>query len=299
MPYPKQRPIFKEWVPPEKLNEMDSMELGNYKLKENEWKAAIKEWEIEKAPIDEKSIEIASALRLYLDDGPLLQTKSERLTIDLWNSLRAHYETRGFSSEFLIIKEFFATSLANCNNQMESYLYKIKRLTDELYARNIPLPHKVIVGYVLSNLGPEWDSTVAIISQSYRNMSDYEMNMVDLFGQLVDEANRRKSLIQTSESAMIATKPKPKPKKCSHCYKKNHTADKCFIKHPELKRTNPRANQQPTKTQNDHSRHAQKEQAYITNESTSEHCLSAISSPTIWHLDSGATSHISGYKDLF
>ena len=47
---------------------------------------------------------------------------------------------------------------------MESYLTRIKRLTDELAARGLTIPDKVIVAYALNNLTPKYENTIAIIS---------------------------------------------------------------------------------------------------------------------------------------
>ena len=51
---------------------------------------------------------------------------------------------------------------------MEGYLTKVKRLTDDLAARRLTIPNKVIAAYTLNNLTPEYEHIVAIISQSYR-----------------------------------------------------------------------------------------------------------------------------------
>ncbi|MGA2668647.1 MAG: hypothetical protein ABSF32_06975, partial [Ignavibacteria bacterium] len=40
------------------------------------------------------------------------------------------YELKGFSSEFLIYKELFETTLSRLGNSIENYLNQIKRLTD-------------------------------------------------------------------------------------------------------------------------------------------------------------------------
>ena len=49
-----------------------------------------------------------------------------------------------FSSEFLIYKQFFETTLIKYNYSIEEYLYIIKRLTDNLAVRNLILFNKII-----------------------------------------------------------------------------------------------------------------------------------------------------------
>ena len=83
-------------------------------------------------------------IRLALSDGPLLQTRNITDPCLLWSKLKALYEPKGFSSDFLICKELFETTLSRFGNSIESYLNQIKRLTDDLAARNLAIPNKII-----------------------------------------------------------------------------------------------------------------------------------------------------------
>ena len=58
--------------------------------------------------------------------------------------LKNLYSPKGFSSEFLIYKELFETTLSKYSS-MEEYLNKIKQLTDQLKAKGIELPNQVII----------------------------------------------------------------------------------------------------------------------------------------------------------
>ena len=110
-----------------------------------------------------------SIIRLSLGDGPLLQTKTITSPIVLWNELKALYEPKGFSSEFLICRELFSTSLNHIpNKNMEAYLNKITRLVNDLKARDIAIPNQVIGALILSNLTKEYDYIVAIITAGLR-----------------------------------------------------------------------------------------------------------------------------------
>ena len=126
---------------------------------------------------------------------------------------------------------------------MEGYLTKVKRLTDDLAARHLAIPNKVIAAYTLNNLTPEYEHTVAIISQSYR-ASDIEIDLIQLFSQLVDESRRIRAIepiemaLPTSGTAIGTNPRKDKPKngfKCLYCKRTGHTEIKCWAKHPNLK----------------------------------------------------------------
>ena len=66
--------------------------------------------------------------------------------------LKTLYESRGFSSKFLIYRELFTTTLAKINNLIEVYFTKIRRYIDQLTAKGLSILSKVIAVYILSNL---------------------------------------------------------------------------------------------------------------------------------------------------
>lgn len=106
-------------------------------------------------------------IHLFLQDGPLLQIRNETRAHAAWKALRSLYNPQGFSSEFLLLKEFFAAKLQNYNS-MEEYLNKIRQLNDDLSAKNIVLPKQVIVAWVLNNLTDDFEMIVSTITQSLR-----------------------------------------------------------------------------------------------------------------------------------
>ena len=115
---------------------------------------------------------------------------------------------------------------------MESYLTRIKRLTDELAARGLTIPDKVIAAYALNNLTPEYENTVAIISQSFRTTTS-DINLVELFSQLIDEARRLKA--KGPQEMAIVNNTKPKTDKYTHYNRAGHSIDKYWQRHPELR----------------------------------------------------------------
>src|SRR5882757_9372912 len=69
-----------------------------------------------------KSLKVSALIRLAVDDGPLIQIKGLKDAMLIWNKLQELYEPKGFSSEFLICKELFSTTLSRCGNSIENYL---------------------------------------------------------------------------------------------------------------------------------------------------------------------------------
>jgi len=242
----------------------------------------------------EPSLKASAIIRLSLEDGPLIQVKGITDAIIIWNRLRTLYEPKGFSSEFLLSKELFSTTLAKQGYSMEGYLTRITRLTSDLAARGLIIPNKVIAAYTLSNLSSEYEYTVAIISQSFRGIpTSQDIDLIELFGQLVDESRRQKGKEPQEVAMASGTKPiNATSKKCSFCHKGGHSVEKCWKKHPE---------QKPQKGQLAKGS-GSKQNEEISLNTEEEYALSSFSdymNPSTWLLDSGASRHITAYKENF
>ena len=260
-------------------------------------------------------------IRLALADGPLLQTRNIANPYYLWVALKNLYESKGFSSEFLICKELFNTRLQNTDN-LEDYLAKIRRLIDDLKAKNIILPDRFIAAYILNNLTKDYENMVAIITQSIRSTST--INLEDLSAQLIDESRRLKYKnkgqnktdkpeIETVLSSKNSNKDSiyksgfKNQKKCSFCNKDNHTEKDCFKKHPELRNSN-RPNRSNRSNGTDKSSSVNKtEESIDTNQdiglvTTLENTVNFTGNSTTkveWILDSGASIHIASKESYF
>lgn len=205
----------------------------------------------EQEQADRKSLanKAIAYIRLGLDDGPLLQTKNETDLCDLWAKLRSLYESKGFSSEFLLIKQLMSTTLANSKGNLESYLQTIKRILNDLSARGIELPNNFVAAFILGNLSQDYDYIVAIITQTIRQSKLVDIDSI--CEQLIDESKRIRSIrlldksdqptspkdveMSNSTNKDTTSKKSRTSKKCTFCSRKGHLEDRCFKKHPELR----------------------------------------------------------------
>jgi len=105
--------------------------------------------------------------------------------------LKNLYSPKGFSSEFLIYKELFKTTLSKYSS-IEEYLNKVKQLTNRLKAKGIALPIQVIVAWVLDNLTSPYKGFITMVTQSYRTNSS-TINLENLFLNLIDKSRRQVS----------------------------------------------------------------------------------------------------------
>jgi len=80
-------------------------------------------------PKGENNQKALANIRLTIKDGPLLQIRYSKTALEAWKLLKNLYSLKGFSSEFLICKELFKTTLSKYSS-IEEYLNKIKQLTD-------------------------------------------------------------------------------------------------------------------------------------------------------------------------
>jgi len=192
---------------------------------------------------DDINARALSNIQLCIDDGPLLQIQNITRAYQAWESLKNLYSPKGFSSEFLICKEFFETDLHKYPS-MEEYLNKIKQLSDQLKAKNLELPKQVIIAWVLNNLTNNYDGLVSNITQSLRtNIESYSIE--SLFSNLLDESKRQESMEANNNSQALYTMPnkgKYKGKKpykvtkgqfCRNCKMTSHNTPDCYFLFPD------------------------------------------------------------------
>ena len=246
-------------------------------------------------------------IRLALADGPLLQTRYITNPYILWNSLKNLYQSKGFNSEFLICKELFNTTLTKSKN-LEDYITTVKRLNDDLKARNMNLPDKFIAAWTLNNLTSNYENIVTIITQTINRNETIDLE--ELFAQLIDESRRFKPLKNTtssssknedtdmalntkySKSKSNSNNKSKKDLKCNFCGLKYHTESTCFKKHPELKKNSSVNNSNLEDNTKEDSSFISLETPNLVNNTTNTSSIN-------WILDSSATTHICSIKDLF
>jgi hypothetical protein len=120
--------------------EVWSLHITAYLIKEGVYNAILTSDGIDKN-IDQKAL---SNILLLIEDGPLLQIQHIDTAFKAWNSLKNLYAPQGFSSEFIICREFFNTTL-NKYTSMEEYLNKVKQLSNQLIAKKLELLKQVII----------------------------------------------------------------------------------------------------------------------------------------------------------
>ncbi|POS81899.1 hypothetical protein EPUL_006831, partial [Erysiphe pulchra] len=211
-----------------------------------------------------------SSIQLCLDDGPLLQVKHIKRAHHIWKSLENLYCATGFSSEFILCRDFFDTKLAKFNS-MEEYLNKIKQLSDDLKSKDMQLPRQILFAWILNNLTPDYRPIVSSITQSLRNNKD-AFTTETLFANLLDESKRLNFEEETDHKILFTSAHNKQPfnnqptnnknrtykgkkpykitkgKYCRNCKRASHNTVDCYFLFPE--KAPPSWNHENTKKQN-------------------------------------------------
>ena len=108
---------------------------------------------------DDKAL---SYIQLVYVDGPLLYILVIDSPLDVWKYLERLYILYGFSSEFILFKEFFRATLSSLG-MVENYLATIQRISTSLKAKELELLNKLIIIQTLYNLGRKYNAFITSI----------------------------------------------------------------------------------------------------------------------------------------
>ena len=262
-----------------------ALRVDAYLIREAQ-REAITSSEVVNPTLNDKAL---ANIRLLLGDGPLLQIQHISNAKKAWESLKNLYSPRGFTSEFLICREFFDATL-NKYSSMEEYLNKVKQLSDQLEAKKLTLPKQVIIAWVLNNLTENYDGFVSNITQSLRNDSE-AYSLETLFSNLLDESKRQESrdnhqVLFTRSGGYKGKKPYKitKGKHCKYCKLPSHEAKDCYFLFPNKAPKGWKSLQKEEKEEEKHPREQRDENIDVLFTKT-DSTISSIPSASEFELD--------------
>lgn len=76
-----------------------------------------------------------------------MQTKNINTAFELYSAIVTLYETEGFTSEFILLKQLFSSRLQNAKykNKVKNFLLEVKQILDDLSSKGLEIPKKIIV----------------------------------------------------------------------------------------------------------------------------------------------------------
>ncbi|CAK1367510.1 unnamed protein product [Cercospora beticola] len=143
-----------------------------------------------------------AAIRLGVEDGPLLQISNKATAKDAWNTLEELYSPKGFNSKFLLCKELFQTTLES-SGSIES--------NEDAFTL------ETLFANILGESRRYNTKETALYSSSSRKFGSSS------------KATKQKT---KSPKRLNKKGPKDASKYCSYCKKEGHLEDDCYSKHP-------------------------------------------------------------------
>jgi hypothetical protein len=150
-----------------------------------------------------KNRKTLSIIRLLCAKNTLLYIRDETSAYLAWKKLEEIYYPKGFTTEYLTLKELFDTKMVDFDD-MGQYLNKVKILVDDLRAKDINLPNQVVIAWVLNSLDDSYQPFVQNITQSLRK--DPAAYTADsLFASLIDEARGHQPSQQQADQLLYSS----------------------------------------------------------------------------------------------
>jgi uncharacterized protein YeeX (DUF496 family) len=202
----------------------------------------------------------------------------------MWRILEERYNPKTQMTLLQTLREFMTATMESGVN-MEQHLQRVQRLKRQVEEQGEKISDTVYNTILLNSLPEEYKVAVSIleaqdqltpaiiinrIMEEYRKISAEDAGKIKMA--MLTKHQKEKS--QTKNQSV-----------CTHCQKKGHTEEKCWIAHPELCPTKSRSQKKTGK-------------ALISMKATLK-VESPTRDPDVWYLDSGASVHFLPHRTEF
>lgn len=131
-----------------------------------------------------------AVIQLYCEDGPLAHIENIKDCQIAWQTLEELYSPKQSTTEFLLLNDFFNTSMDQFDT-MEEYLDKIRALVNGLALTGYQLPSRLVISWVLNDLNKDHEALIQPIVRSM-GRDEHPCNIESLFPTLINESNGTK-----------------------------------------------------------------------------------------------------------
>jgi hypothetical protein len=218
---------------------------------------------------------------------------------EMWDRLAVQCRRRDMATRLSLMQQLFTTRLRSGEN-VDQHISAMNDIRTQFINIGKPIEDDVAAFALLLSVPaevPQWE----MFLRSHTT-SDKEPGWDDVSAAMRAEASlqhqRDRTLIQSSsDAAVVAYAASAKGKQsghqrsgrpyCTHCNKAGHVMDTCWTLHPDLRKQRQQSNSE-----------------YALAVTVSNSCCSANSATAtpgvgLWHVDSGASSHLTGNRTWF
>ena len=202
---------------------------------------------------------------------------------EMWRILEERYNPKTQTTLLQTLREFMTATMESGVN-MEQHLQKVQRLKRQVEEQGEKISDTVYNTILLNSVPEEYKIAVSILEAQDQLTPAIIINRImEEYRKIgAEDAGKTKMAMLTKHR-----KGKSPPKNqhvCTHCQKKGHTEEKCWIAHPELRPTKSGSSKKTGK-------------ALISMKATLK--VESPSDPDIWYIDSGASVHFSPHRNKF
>ena len=204
-----------------------------------------------KVPTAKENKQAARLLKLLCGKEPLEHIKHLKEAKAVWDTLQQAYKPEGFTTNYLLFKEFLRIQLADFAS-MDAFITKAKELVTKLHQKGWKFNDECILSWILNALTDRYEGFVANITQALRkDIKAY--TLTTLCNSLLDKSRRLADNEGSTTKVMVVRQPKlpykvnksykgsqkkaawksTKRAWCNHCKVATHNTTRCFYLFPE------------------------------------------------------------------
>lgn len=228
-----------------------------------------------KARHEEKAL---SKIILSLDKSTYPHVMQSKTALEAWNALEKAFEDKGLHRRLRLLRNLCSIKLESFSN-MEDYVNQIMALSQQLMSIGKPLDDEFLGVIMLQGLTDDYEPMVMALENSGIDITS------DFVKTKLLQDKKWQDGKSGGDSALVARKFSKAPW-CWNCRKKGHTKNQCPNENPN-KNTN-----KFNKKKNEGNSEGNKNSTLFVA------ALGVDMKGDDWYIDSGASSHMTGNKDL-
>lgn len=239
---------------------------------------------------------------LTLSDDHLDHVRGLATAADMWDALVNVFQRRTLLNKLNARRNFYSAKM-NDGERVLVYINRVRQLASDLKSMDIAAEDEDIAMTVLCGLPDRFEHLIVAIDTV---TSERQLTLEFVKSRLLQEEQRlseRDSVVSKSNAALLS-KHSLSPKHCDYCHKDGHTEPYCWKKQREERA---RAKNTKAKVAIAAGSKQSKTAVRCDTDSDSDDFLCLIThaasrsaaSSKVWHIDSGATAHMTFDRSLF